>query len=342
MTGAAAVETIGLVKRFPRHPGWRSLFRPDEGEKVALAGIDLAIAPGEIFGLLGPNGAGKTTLIKILSTLVLPTAGTVRVAGLDVVAHSLAVRRRIGVIYGDERTFFWRLSATENLRFYATLSGVPGRQIEQRITDLLGLVGLAAAADMRMHHFSSGMKQRLSIARGLLNDPDILFMDEPTHNLDPVAAQELRALVRERVADGRRTVLLTTNIMAEAEELCHRVAFLNHGCVQLTGSIDELRQLLQAEECHLLIVSQVPPLALELLWQISDLHSVETTPTEDGRLQLAVRVRRGSDAIPLVIRRLAEAGGYIWSSNQQELSLEQMFTIAMSGSQRPEPALRGA
>lgn len=337
-TRAPSIEVIDLVKRFPLRPGWRSLFKRGE-EKEALGDVNLAVSPGEIFGLLGPNGAGKTTLIRVLSTLVIPTAGAAYVGGLNVVEHSREVRRRLGVIYGDERSFFWRLSAEENLRFYAALHQIPRHQIEHRIGELLALVGLTEAASMQMHHFSSGMKQRLSIARGLLNDPEILFMDEPTHNLDPIAARELRALVRERVANGRRTVLLTTNIMAEAEELCHRVAFINKGRIQLIGSIYELRAALQPEDIYVLTVSRVDAMTLQALRGVPGVRSLQITDDNEGRYRLELGVERDSAAVPLVIRHVVEIGGYVWSSIYQELSLEQMFSMTMSSGKQLQPSL---
>jgi ABC-2 type transport system ATP-binding protein len=329
-----AIEVIGLVKRFEARRGWRGPVAGGEG-KLALDRVDLAVGRGEVFGLLGPNGAGKTTLIKVLATLVLPDAGAARVAGLDVVRQSRAVRRRIGVVYGDERSFFWRLSALENLRFYAALYGLTGRPAERRIRQLLEVVGLAAAAEVRMHHFSSGMKQRVAIARGLLPDPEILFMDEPTHNLDPLAARELRALVRERVADGRRTVLLTTNIMAEAEELCHRVAFITRGQLQLVGAIGELQALLRAEDVHWLVVSDVGPATLAAARRLPGVRSLDATAAEHGRQRLRLVTWRHSRAAPLVVRAVVEAGGLVWSSVPEELSLERMFEMAIDGERQP-------
>ncbi|MBI5285482.1 MAG: ABC transporter ATP-binding protein, partial [Chloroflexi bacterium] len=208
---ARVIETHDLVMQFPRQQGWKSFFKREPG-KLALSGVTLSIPKGEIFGLLGPNGAGKTTLVKILSTLTIPTGGKAYVNGLDVVKDSLGVRGRIGVVYGDERTFYWRLSALDNLLFYAALYGIPPTRARERAWELLELVGLKHAAHTRMHHYSSGMKQRASIARGLINDPDILIMDEPTRTLDPMAALEVRRLVKDRVVNESRTVLIATNI----------------------------------------------------------------------------------------------------------------------------------
>ena len=186
---AFVIETQRLMKRFPRQRGWRNLLSPVY--RTALDGVDLQVRRGEVFGLLGPNGAGKTTIMKILATLVLPNGGRAFVDGLDVVKHGTEVRRRIGFVYGDERTFFWRLSVRENLLFYSALYRMPGDRARRRIDELLEIVGLTEAADVRMHYFSTGMKQRAAIARGVLTDPDIVFMDDPTRSLDPVATFEM-------------------------------------------------------------------------------------------------------------------------------------------------------
>jgi ABC-2 type transport system ATP-binding protein len=324
----AGIQTIGLVKRFQSSSGWRALVRRGQ-PKIALDRVELCVEPGEIFGLLGPNGAGKTTLVKVLSTLILPTAGRASVAGLDVVERAHDVRRRIGVVYGDERTFYLRLSGVENLRFYASLYGIPRAEANSRIGRLLDLVGLSAAADVRMHHYSTGMRQRMAIARGLLPDPEILFLDEPTRTLDPVASRDLRDLVRERVANGRRTVLLATNIMAEAEQLCDRLAFLSRGRVLFTGSIGEMQRLFQTDESHLIVVSHIERCRLERLRLVPGVESLDVTGAEDGTLRVEVAVARSTPTLPLLIRRIAEEGGEIWSSTPRALSLDEMFRIAI-------------
>ncbi len=326
-----AIETTDLNMRFSQQRGWRSLFENAPG-KVALNGINLSVAHGEIFGLLGPNGAGKTTLVKILSTLTIPTAGHATVSGLDVVRSSLGVRRRLGVVYGDERTFYWRLSALENLMFYAALYHIPARERRRRALEALELVGLVPSADLRMHHFSSGMKQRASIARGLLNDPDILIMDEPTRSLDPLAAHELRTLVKERVANEHRTVLIATNIMAEAEMLCDRVAFLNHGQIELIGEIAELRGVLQADELHQITVGALTYSAIESLRMVAGVDALKVFPAGGDRYRIEISVQREAPVVPAVVRRIVEQGGEIWSCSQRELSLEEMFALVMEKS----------
>src|SRR5215468_3715563 len=165
-------------------------------EVVAVEDISFDVRPGELFGLLGPNGAGKTTTVKMLTTLLIPTSGRASILGYDVVKQSAAIRTRIGFIFGGERGLYWRLSAMDNLRYFATLYQVEPEVAKKRIPYLLELVGLADRAQEKVEGYSRGMKQRLHIARTLIHDPDLLFLDEPTIGLDPVGARDLRQIVR--------------------------------------------------------------------------------------------------------------------------------------------------
>ena len=313
------VETQDLLMGYPQQRGWRSLMK-HQPLKVVLNRVSTAIERGEIFGIAGPNGAGKTTL-------VIPVSGTARVLGMDVVRDSMAVRRSIGVVYGDERSFFWRLSGFENLLFYASLYGLSGKEARRRVHELLELVGLEAAADLRMHHYSSGMKQRTAIARGLLNDPELLIMDEPTRTVDPLAAAELRSLVKERVLDSGRTVLLATNDMAEAEQLCHRVAFISHGKIQMSGNLEELRSAFQLDEVPHIVVSGMRWSNFDFLRDV--VQSVDVLPLETGEQQLELRTTPGSAAVPVIVRRIVEEGGDVWSCTRKQLSMEEIFAMAV-------------
>lgn len=330
--GNFAIETMDLVKRFPRQADWKALLRRRRGETVALGGVSIQVHKGEIFGVLGPNGAGKTTLIKVLSTLILPTSGQAFVNGFHTIRQSTDVRKSIGVIYGDERTFFWRLNVVENLRFYAALYRMPKDFAEERIRYLLDVVGLTDATDVRMHHFSSGMKQRAAIARGLLGDPEIVFMDEPTRSLDPLGAHEIRQIIRERlVAGGKHTVLVATNLMAEAEALCDRVALIDEGRLQLMGSVEELRHIISDHKRYILELSRTPLDQLQSLTQIPGVLEVHGKSSEKDHLQLGLTVEGQSEAIPIIIRRLVENGTYIWSCTPQELSLDDIFRLSLGG-----------
>jgi ABC-2 type transport system ATP-binding protein len=211
----------------------------------AVRGVSFHIERGDVFGLLGPNGAGKTSTIKMLITLLLPTSGSATILGHDVVAEPRAVRRRIGYVFGGDRGLYERLSALDNLRYFAELYAVPAREQRARIGELLELVGLAGRERERVEGFSRGMRQRLHIARGLLHDPDLLFLDEPSIGIDPVGARELRQTIAGLREQGK-TILLTTHYMFEADELCDRIAVIRKGELVATGTPAELKARVSA------------------------------------------------------------------------------------------------
>jgi ABC-2 type transport system ATP-binding protein len=212
------------------------VFTPRKRDPVtALGGVSLTIPVGEVHGLLGPNGAGKTTLVKILSTVLVPTSGSARVLGHDVVADADAVRPLIGIVFGGERGLYWRLTGRENLEYWGALYRLPRSEIRARSRRLLERVGLTERADERVETYSRGMKQRLHLARGLIGDAKVLFLDEPTTGMDPIAAREFRALIAELRGEGR-TILLATHDMAEAETLCDRVTLIDRGTILATES----------------------------------------------------------------------------------------------------------
>lgn len=197
-------------------------------EVEALKGLSFSVNNGEIFGLLGPNGAGKTTMIKILTTMLTPSAGEVSVLGFNPVTEAKKLRPHINFILGGERNLYWRLSAYDNLAYFSDLYKIPRNRQKRSIQELLELVGLQDVAHQRVETFSKGMKQRLQIARGLVNNPEILFLDEPSIGLDPVSARNLREIIRQLNNNGT-TILLTTHYMFEADELCDRIAFIDKG-----------------------------------------------------------------------------------------------------------------
>jgi ABC-2 type transport system ATP-binding protein len=206
----------------------------------AVRGISFSVEQGELFGLLGPNGAGKTTTIKMLITLLLPTSGEARVLGLNVVDQAREVRKRIGYVFGGDRGLYERLSARDNLRYFAELYGVSGKAQRLRIDEVLEQVGLKGREQERVEGYSRGMRQRLHIARGILHDPEVVFLDEPTIGVDPVGARELRQTIADLIAAGK-TVLLTTHYMFEADALCDRIAVIAKGRIVGEGTPDELK-----------------------------------------------------------------------------------------------------
>src|SRR5436853_1682171 len=235
----AVIEAQDLRRTYRTTTG---VLRRRSKDVEAVRGISFEVVEGELFGLLGPNGAGKTTTIKMLITLLLPTAGEARVLGFDVVKDAREVRKRIGDVFGGERGLYERLSAFDNLRYFAELYAVPARQQKRRIEELLDLVGLTGREKERVEGYSRGMRQRLHIARGLLHDPPVLFLDEPTIGVDPVGARELRATIASLTEAGK-TVLLTTHYMFEADALCDGIAVIARGRIVAQGTPAELKAL---------------------------------------------------------------------------------------------------
>ncbi len=217
-------------------------------EIVALQDVNLQIPRGELFGLLGPNGAGKTTLIKILTTLLAPTTGWARVAGFDVVREPQKIRPRINMVSGGEASGYGLLTVRENLWMFAQFYGLPSREANRRIEELLRRIGLADRIHTKSSDLSTGLRQKMNIVRGFLTDPEILFLDEPTLGLDVNAARDVRRFIREWLdAHPDRTVLLTTHYMVEADELCDRVAIISQGRVLACDSPEALKRRLQRE-----------------------------------------------------------------------------------------------
>ena len=240
-TGGAApmIETRNLGKIF-RRPPWAIAGSTRTGARSvrALRSINLNVERGEIFGLVGPNGAGKTTLLRILATLLLPTEGTARINGADVVRESSRVKRAIALVAGDDRGFYWRLSGLENLDFFAGLLGFTAAEARRRAVDALERLDLLPMAREPVGRYSTGMRQRLAIARALLGNPPVLLFDEPTRSLDPVASTGFRTLAARLSREEGRTVIMATHNLDEADAICSRAAILTGGTVREIMSMD--------------------------------------------------------------------------------------------------------
>ena len=317
-----AVESFQIHKSFVKKRSVRDLFtRPfKRAERIhAVRGVDLQVREGEILGLLGPNGAGKTTLLKIFSCLVLPDRGRAVVGGEDTV-HENRVKPKIGLVHSDERSFYWRLSARENLRFFARLYDVPSRRIESRIEELLARVDLLGAADRPFSGYSSGMKQRVSIARALLHDPPILMMDEPTRSLDPASSKNLRNFILDQLRgrDGK-TILLATHDLREAEVTSDRIAILIRGRVREIGSVSEVRRW---------GVHERRTFKLELDAIEGPIDGPFRTLTDErvsGVRRLTIALDEGG-TLDGVLRALIGAGAVVRLCDRQEPDLEQAFS----------------
>jgi len=327
-----AVELEALTKRFPvrslRENGTRR--RAVQSEVAAVDGIDLRIRRGELFGLLGPNGAGKTTTIRMLCTLLVPSAGRARVWGADVASRPEEVRRHLGVVLTGERSIYWKLTGRENLDYFAALYQVPREVARGRITDLLERVGLTARADDLVERYSTGMRQRLALIKAMVHDPPVLLLDEPTTGLDPQAARNIRELIRDLHASGK-TIILTTHYMEEADQLSERIGIIDHGRIIALDSPQALKRSM----------GQGPVLRFEveggrgdLETALRELPGVATValrdPGVDGTREIILHLTDPAGALPRAVETIARAGGQVRHLQMVETSLEDVF-IALTG-----------
>lgn len=252
------------------------VFHTRRGTVAALRGLTLDIERGAFFGLFGPNGAGKSTFIRILSTLIIPTGGRASVMGFDVARESERVRASIGLVAASENSFQGRLTGRQNLEFFAALQNIPPAPARRRAAELLELFDLAYAADSHFQNYSTGMRQRLNVARALLHDPPVLFLDEPTKGMDLVAAGKVRGLLRREIVERQgKTVLLTTHDLDEMETMCDRVAILEHGAIRASGPPADLIRQASATVEYRLELSNVPADLLAALKALAGVQSVE-------------------------------------------------------------------
>jgi ABC-2 type transport system ATP-binding protein len=319
-----AVEAIDLRRTFRTTTG---TIRRTRKDVEAVKGVSFHIEQGELFGLLGPNGAGKTTTIKMLITLLLPTSGSARVLGHDVVAETREVRRRIGYVFGGDRGLYERLSARDNLRYFSELYGVPPRTQAIRIDELLELVGLTGRDKERVEGYSRGMRQRLHIARGLLHDPDVLFLDEPSIGIDPVGARELRVTIANLVELGK-TVLLTTHYMFEADELCDRIAVIREGDIVAEGTPAQLKGGVTGGRVLEIETYGVPDEAVAAIGQLAGV--VSTVVEERGVVQLlVVKTESGAEVTQQALAHLGDVR--VGRVTAREPTLEDAYVELVSG-----------
>jgi ABC-2 type transport system ATP-binding protein len=300
------------------------VFKARRGSKEvrALADIDLVVPTGEFFGLLGPNGAGKTTLIKIFSTLLLPTEGKAFVLGYDVDSQFQELRWHISMVSGGETSGYGLLTVREQLWMFSQFYGIPGQTARGRIDELLEVVGLTEWADTRIYNLSTGMRQKMNLVRSLLSDPEVLFLDEPTLGLDVEVARDVRGYLVDWMKEGGRTILLTTHYMAEADQLCDRIAIIHLGRVLTVGTPNELkRQAGFRERYQIDVDGGADPGPLQALGQVE-------AATHDGGSRFTVTLDhdQGSGELIQVVGDLAG----VRSFTREEPTLEDAF-IALTG-----------
>jgi len=332
VTAAPAVEVAGLTKVFEkgRRTIWQRLRRePDKREKfVAVNAIDLRVERGEIFGVLGPNGAGKTTTLRMLATLLEPTSGDVKVLGLDVKTHPREIRANLGAMLSGERSLYWKLTARENLEYFAALYHVPPKETKPRIDAALVAVKLADRADDYVERYSTGMRQRLALARALLPDPPLVILDEPTVGLDPQAARDLRDRVRELKRQGR-TVLLTTHYMEEADQLCDRIAIIDHGEIVALDTPAALKRRIRAEEVVTLEIGMAGEDA-PMLARLANTAVIARSERHNGTLAVTAHCASARDFVPAAFDAARSEGATIQHVEVVPVSLEDVF-ISLTG-----------
>ncbi len=312
-----------MCRTYKTHTG---TFRRRSKEVEAVRAVSFTIEPGELFGLLGPNGAGKTTTIKMLITLLIPTAGSARVLGLDVVKDAREVRKRIGYVFGGERGVYERLSGYDNLRYFAELYGVPPKLQKPRIEELLELVGLKGREHERAEGYSRGMKQRLHVARGLLHDPEVLFLDEPTIGLDPVGARELRSTIASLTAAGK-TILLTTHYMFEADALCDRIAVISKGKIVAEGTPADLKRGVGQGSVLEVEVYGVDEETIERVRRLGGVLAVSVEEREQAQV-LVVQTQTEVELTSAILGNLN--GGQVGRISQREPTLEDAYVALVT------------
>jgi len=334
-SGAGVVLGVDSVRKQYTRRGW--IRRSNATVTESLRGVSFELREGETLGLLGPNGAGKTTLLKIIATLLYPTSGKVTFFGRDVCEHSIWARKQIGLVTCDERSFYWRLTGRQNLSFFANLFGLNKKHADERIEELLGILGLTDAANSAYLGYSSGMKQKMAIARGLLTNPALALYDEPTRSLDPLSAHKIRTWISENQHRWERQArILATNQLREAELLCDRILILNKGAVIAHGTVREIRDRWDKRDygLHQVIcspstgtVDTAPAAALGLL-------SIDEEAGEDGERVFKICCRRNSDGLSLALSRLLAAGLNVLRCEAEQVPFDDVFcSLVMSEGQ---------
>jgi ABC-2 type transport system permease protein len=328
-----AVDTRSLTKRFSTDSGWRSVLSR-RLDRPAVDCVNLKVEQGELFGLVGPNGAGKTTLVKMLTTLVTPTAGTAFVNGFGLECE-MEIKRSVGLVTSDERSFYWRLTGQQNLEFFAALNGLNAKEAKIRSAQVIEQVGLQEHLLKPFQKYSAGMKQRLSIARALLVHPTILFLDEPTKGLDPEATRNLHFMIQNQLVGNEGiTVFLTSHNLDEVQRLCDRIAIMSHGRVQACGNLSELRAHINSgDRFHLQVRGWNPKLQQSLYEDGIRLHIEESS---EKWVSFSPIAPLDLKALNRMMDTIRQKGGQIESLTRQQVSLDDVYTHLIGDNPQPD------
>lgn len=338
-----AIEAHQLIKKFPARPGtgdkpaepaspqpkkrglWSLRKKEPKTMFTAVNGVDLQIERGEIFGLLGPNGAGKSTTIRMLCTLLEPTSGTARVNGYDIVRQANDVRRSLGTVLAGERSIYWKLTGRENLEYFAALYHIPSAVAKKRVDELLERMELRERANELVEKYSTGMRQRVAIAKALLARPPILLLDEPTLGLDPQAARNLRELIAQLKQEGH-TILLTTHYMEEADLLSDRIGIIDTGKVIALDTPEGLKRRIEQKEVIKLEVTGWHDDLGDKLKSISGIENLMTRQQGEADLwEVNMQAQNSRIAIPRIVEHISGNGTRLVNMNIVKPSLEDVF-----------------
>ncbi len=336
-----AIHVDGLTKRFPIRRTWYDMLRRpfDTSYATAIDAVSFTIYAGELFGLLGPNGAGKTTLFKLLTASTTPDAGCATVLGRNAVREMRKVRGVVSCVWANERNLYWRLSARENLRLFAALHGMKAAEGRQRIKEVLESVELADTGEKMVATFSSGMRQRLLIARALLSRPKVLLLDEPTRSLDPISARRFREFLRVEIV-GRQgcTVALATHNSEEAMELCDRVAILDHGRLLAVGNSAALSHQF-GDQTYCLWTRNPDHPAILMLDVEGEARLIDVLPAEsEGWYCVRLRIAGGMSRSTDILNCLVASGVDVARFEQTNLSLAELIERVVKSSDRTVPS----
>jgi ABC-2 type transport system ATP-binding protein len=338
-----AIEATQLIKKFPARPGtgdkaaetepaqspkkkrWQFWKKEPQSMFTAVNGVDLQIQRGEIFGLLGPNGAGKSTTIRMLCTLLEPTSGTAKVNGFDVVKQANDVRRSLGTVLAGERSIYWKLTGRENLEYFAALYHIPAAVTKKRVDDLLERMEIKERANELVEKYSTGMRQRIAIAKALLARPPILLLDEPTLGLDPQAARNLRELIAQLKQEGH-TILLTTHYMEEADQLSDRIGIIDTGKVIALDTPEGLKRKIDQREIIKLELTGWHDDLNDKLKSISGIETLTTRKQAEADLwEVNMQAQNSRATLPRVVEALSGNGTRLVNMNIVKPSLEDVF-----------------
>jgi len=335
-----AIDATQLVKKFPARPGtgnktesasaprrrrWPFGKREPKAMFTAVNGVDLQIKRGEIFGLLGPNGAGKSTTIRMLCTLLEPTSGTAHVNGFDLVKQANDVRRSLGTLLAGERSIYWKLTGRENLEYFAALYHIPATVARQRVEELIERMELKDRANELVEKYSTGMRQRVAIAKALLARPPILLLDEPTLGLDPQAARRLRELIAELKQEGH-TILLTTHYMEEADQLSDRIGIIDTGRIIALDTPEGLKQRIEQKEVIRLEVAGWHEEIADKLKSIAGIENlISRQQAEADVWEVNMQAHNSRAALPRIVEHISGNGTRLVNMNIVKPSLEDVF-----------------